>query len=79
MRFPVALEKGRLLRRYKRFLSDVELSDGRTVVAHCPNPGSMKTCLAEGAPAWVSKSPNPKRKLPWTWEITEIALESFGS
>lgn len=60
---------GRLLRRYKRFIADVELEDGRIVQAHCPNSGSMKTCLGEGWPVMLSDSNNPKRKLRYTWEM----------
>lgn len=69
MRYPTPLLEGRLLRRYKRFLADIELSGGEVVTAHCANPGSMKTCAPEGARAWVSRSDNPKRKLPYTWEL----------
>lgn len=63
------LTEGRLLRRYKRFLADIELADGSVVVAHCPNPGSMKTCQPEHGRVWISHSTNPKRKLAFTWEL----------
>jgi sugar fermentation stimulation protein A len=59
------------MRRYKRFLADVQLLDGTQVVAHCPNPGSMKTMKEEGSRVWLSASNNPKRKLPYTWELVE--------
>jgi sugar fermentation stimulation protein A len=61
------LIKGRLLRRYKRFLADVEI-DGRLITAHCPNTGSMKNCVEQGAEVWLSRSDNPKRKCQYTWE-----------
>ena len=66
------LIKGKLLKRYKRFLTDIELENGEVVTAHCPNSGSMKGCIREGAEAWISQSTNPKRKLKYTWELTRI-------
>ena len=65
-----SLHEGRILKRYKRFLADVELPSGEVVVAHVPNTGSMKTCWGEGWKVWLSHSPNPSRKLPWTLELT---------
>jgi len=64
-----ALRPGKLIRRYKRFLTDIELPDGSTTTIHCANTGSMKNCLAEGTDLWYSVSDNPKRKYPFTWEI----------
>lgn len=64
--------EARFLRRYKRFFADFELSDGSQLTAHCPNPGSMKSCLLSGARCWLTKSNNPKRKLAYTWQVTEI-------
>ncbi|WP_460234657.1 DNA/RNA nuclease SfsA [Aurantivibrio plasticivorans] len=72
MKFNPPLIKGRFVRRYKRFFADVELESGETVTAHCPNTGSMKNCLVEGSPCWISKSDNPKRKLAYTWEIATV-------
>jgi sugar fermentation stimulation protein A len=72
MRFDPPLVKGRLLRRYRRFLADVELADGRIVTAHCANPGSMKSLLTERAAVWLSSSDNPKRKLAYTWELVRV-------
>jgi len=63
------LHHGILLKRYKRFLSDVRLEDGTQVLAHCPNPGSMKTCQEAGWKVLLTHNTNPKRKLKWTWEI----------
>lgn len=71
MKLPSLLE-GRLVKRYKRFLADVELTDGSIVTAHCPNSGSMKGCDRSGAPVRLSRSPNPDRKLPYTWELVQI-------
>ena len=69
MQFDPPLIRGTLLRRYKRFLADVRLEDGSEVVAHCPNPGSMKTCAEPGWEVWISPANNPSRKLKWTLEI----------
>jgi sugar fermentation stimulation protein A len=66
------LIKGKLVKRYKRFLADIELDTGEVVTAHCPNSGSMKGCARPGAEAWISQSTNPKRKLKYTWELTRI-------
>lgn len=69
MKFDPPLQQAVLLRRYKRFLADVVLPGGEEITIHCPNTGSMKACLAEGSPCWISRSDNPKRKYPHTWEI----------
>ncbi|WP_005033619.1 DNA/RNA nuclease SfsA [Holophaga foetida] len=58
---------GRILKRYKRFLVDVELEDGSLVTAHSTNTGTMATCWEPGDPVLLEPSPNPKRKLPFTW------------
>ncbi|WP_265534883.1 DNA/RNA nuclease SfsA [Pseudomonas saponiphila] len=71
MRFDPALEQGRLLRRYKRFLADIETATGELLTIHCPNTGSMFNCMVEGGQVWFSRSNDPKRKLPGTWEISE--------
>lgn len=68
MTYPSPLLPGVLLRRYKRFLADVQLDDGPSIVAHCPNPGRMTSCLAERAPCRVTHRPSPKRKLAYTLE-----------
>lgn len=72
------LIKGRLIRRYKRFLADVMLDSGGTVTAHCPNSGSMKGCAVEGADVWLSESSNLKRKYAHTWELTKVGATFIG-
>lgn len=67
-KYPTPLEDGVLLRRYKRFLADVRMADGRELTVHCANPGSMKTCCEAGRPIRVSDSRNPKRKLRYSLE-----------
>lgn len=83
MKFSTPLVRGRLVRRYKRFLADVELtaghggsgeSDGEIVVAHCANPGSMAGLAEPGAEVWLSPANNPKRKLKWTWELVRDSM-----
>jgi len=74
MELPDLIE-GRLIRRYKRFLADVELEGGEQVTAHCPNTGSMKNCAEPGSRVWLSRSDNPKRKYPLSWELVEIQLQ----
>ncbi|GAC1035258.1 DNA/RNA nuclease SfsA [Pseudomonas sp. No.117] len=71
MKFDPPLEEGRLLRRYKRFLADVETASGEVLTLHCPNTGSMLHCQSPGARVWFSRASGPKRKLPGTWELVE--------
>lgn len=72
MRFATPLVTGRLVQRYKRFLSDVDLdADGGRITAHCANPGSMLGLALAGSRVWLSKSDDPKRKLAHSWEIVE--------
>ncbi|MDA0367668.1 MAG: DNA/RNA nuclease SfsA [Proteobacteria bacterium] len=69
MILPSPLIRGRLVRRYKRFFADVEMPDGSVVTAHCPNTGAMLGVATPGSAVWLSRSDNPKRKLPYTWEL----------
>jgi sugar fermentation stimulation protein A len=71
MQFPDPLIRGRLQRRYKRFLADIVLDDGREVVAHCANPGSMLGLAEPAATVWLSPARNPARKLKYSWELVE--------
>lgn len=68
MKLPTLIP-GRLIKRYKRFLADIELADGSVVTAHCPNSGSMLGCDLPGSPVMLSRSAKPDRKLPYTWEL----------
>lgn len=74
MRFPNTLMRGRLIRRYKRFLAEVELEDGEIITASCPNTGSMRGLSAPGSYIWLSTNDNPKRKYRHTWELVENDL-----
>lgn len=72
MKFPTPLFPATLIKRYKRFLCDVRLESGETITAHCPNPGSMRSCLIPGGRIYLSKSHRPSRKLAYTWELAEV-------
>src|SRR5215510_14847831 len=71
MDFVPSLLPGRLVRRYKRFLADIEI-DGRVETVHCANPGSMMGLALPGSPVWLSRSANAARKVPLTWELVEV-------
>lgn len=77
MNFAEPLVPGRLLRRYKRFLADVELEDGTCITAHTANTGAMTGCCAPGSRVWLSVSPNPARRYRHTWELVEVAPGSL--
>jgi sugar fermentation stimulation protein A len=77
MEFTKALIKGKLLKRYKRFFTDVKIGK-ETVIAHCPNTGSMKGLLDEGNEVFVSKNDDPKRKLKYTLEIIKVKKNLVG-
>jgi sugar fermentation stimulation protein A len=78
MKFPSPLIKGRLVRRYKRFLSDIELETGESITAHVANPGAMTGLADPGLEVWVSRSDNPKRKLPYSWELARVGRYLVG-
>jgi sugar fermentation stimulation protein A len=69
---------GTLVKRYKRFLADVDLPGIGRVTAHCPNPGSMASCWEPGAPVRLSHSDNPRRKLAWTLECVDMGRGWVG-
>lgn len=74
MRFPSPLIRGRLVKRYKRFLADVILDTGEALTAVCPNTGSMRGLTTPGATIWLSESDSPTRKYRHTWEMIETDL-----
>lgn len=71
MQFEPALESATLLKRYKRFLADIELDNGEIRTIHCANTGAMTGCATLGNKVWYSTSDNPKRKYPNSWELSE--------
>ena len=78
MRFASPLIRGTLVRRYKRFLADVSLEDGREVTAHCANPGAMLGLNAPGTTVWLEASGDPRRKLAFAWRLVELPGGHFA-
>ena len=72
MEFDRPLTQGVLMRRYKRFLSDIRLDDGAEITAHCANTGSMRGCAEPGSRVALSHHPDSGRKLPWSWELIDV-------
>jgi len=72
------LTPGILVKRYKRFMADVQLAYGTVVTAHCPNSGSMRECCEPGRTVHLSFHDNPKRKLKYTWELIEMPTSIVG-
>ncbi|WP_290703187.1 DNA/RNA nuclease SfsA [Amphritea sp.] len=66
------MQQGRLIKRYKRFLADIELDDGSQLTVHCPNTGSMKNCADPGSEVWIKDSGNLKRKYLFGWELVRV-------
>jgi sugar fermentation stimulation protein A len=71
-------QRGKILKRYKRFLADIELDSGEVITAHTPNTGSMTGQWEPGWPALVSYHNNPKRKLKYTLEMTHCGSSWIG-
>ena len=79
LRLPInASIRGRLIRRYKRFLADIETESGQVLTVHCPNPGAMTGTDQPGAAVRCSTSDNPKRKLPQTLEMVRVGRVWVG-
>jgi len=77
MKFTPPLNKATLIKRYKRFLADVTLSDGTETTIHVANTGAMTGCATPGDTVWYSTSDNKKRKYPFSWELTETNAGHF--
>ena len=77
MKFKQRLLQGTLIKRYKRFFADIKYNN-KTIIAHCPNSGSMMGLLDKGNKVWFSVSDSPTRKLKYTLEIIEINKKNVG-
>jgi len=77
MKFPQPLVEGRLIRRYKRFLADVQLP-GEVITASCPNTGALLGCCAPGSRVWLSESDSASRKYRHTWQLVEAGEVIVG-
>ena len=77
MKFTNSLIKGKLIKRYKRFFTDIE-ANNKTLIAHCPNTGSMMGLLDKGNDVWVTKHKDPKRKLKFTLEMIKVKKRIIG-
>ncbi|MCF6273309.1 MAG: DNA/RNA nuclease SfsA [Rhodobacteraceae bacterium] len=78
MKYAQPLIRAVLIRRYKRFLADVTLGDGREVIAHCANPGAMTGLATPGTALWLEPNNDPKRKLRYSWKLAEIGGALVG-
>ena len=70
---------GKLIKRYKRFLADIELETGEIITAHCANTGPMTGVCQVGSKVMLSRSDNPKRKLPYSWELIDVSEDENKS
>ena len=77
MKFTSTLIKGKLIKRYKRFYTDIKVNN-QIITAHCPNTGSMMGLLDEGNEVWVTKNDDPNRKLKYTLEIIKVKKSLIG-
>ena len=77
MKFAPPLHAATLIKRYKRFLADIELSDGELRTIHCANTGAMTGCAEPGTTVWYSTSDNKKRKYPNSWELAHTAANNW--
>jgi len=77
MKFTNSLIKGKLIRRYKRFFTDIEVNN-KIVTAHCPNTGSMQGLLNKGNIVWITEHNDPKRKLKFTLEMIKVNNRIIG-
>jgi sugar fermentation stimulation protein A len=78
MKFDPPLQPAVLLRRYKRFLADVQCPDGRILTLHCANTGAMAGCSDPGMEVWYGTSANPARKYPHSLEVVCTPLGRVG-
>jgi len=78
MEFVRPLIRGTLIRRYKRFLADVMLEDGREVTTHCANPGAMLGLAEPGMTVWLEPVDDPRRKLRFSWRLVEVGGDRFA-
>ena len=77
MLYPRKLVEGRLIRRYKRFLADIQLESG-VVTAACPNTGSLMGCCEPGSRVWLSEHESATRKYRHTWELVQVGRTMVG-
>lgn len=72
------LDRGTLIKRYKRFLADIKLDSGKIITAHCPNSGSMTECCQAGQPVYVSYHDVPTRKYKYSWQLIQMPTSMVG-